>query len=202
MFEAFLSNRTVSVLAEALPRILTAGLTMTIPLTLVSFFFAMIIAVAVALVQYANVPVLRQIARFYIWVIRGTPLLVQLFIIFYGLPSVGIMLDAFPAAVIAFAFNEGAYCAETMRGALESVPQGQLEAGYCVGMSWWQIDQLCPRRYLYRSRFSDGVRYCLPSADHFHPAGGGGNGTAGHRSGKDCLQAPAHCTAHVGNDRS
>ena len=139
MFEALLTNRTVSVLVEALPRILTAGLTMTIPLTLLSFFFAMIIAVAVALVQYANVPVLRQIARFYIWVIRGTPLLVQLFIIFYGLPSVGIMLNAFPAAVIAFAFNEGAYCAETMRGALESVPQGQLEAGYCVGMSWWQI---------------------------------------------------------------
>ena len=98
MFEALLSNRTVSVLVEALPRILTAGLTMTIPLTLLSFFFAMIIAVAVALVQYANVPVLRQIARFYIWVIRGTPLLVQLFIIFYGLPSVGIMLNAFPAA--------------------------------------------------------------------------------------------------------
>ena len=66
MLEAFFANRTVSVLAEALPRILTAGLTMTIPLTLVSFFFAMIIAVAVALVQYANVPVLRQIARFYI----------------------------------------------------------------------------------------------------------------------------------------
>ena len=139
MFEALLTNRTVSVLWEALPRILTAGLTMTIPLTLISFSLAMVIAVAVALVQYANVPVLRQIARFYIWVIRGTPLLVQLFIIFYGLPSVGIMLDAFPAAVIAFAFNEGAYCAETMRGALESVPQGQLEAGYCVGMSWWQI---------------------------------------------------------------
>ena len=67
----------------------------------------------------------------------GTPLLVQLFIIFYGLPSVGIMLDAFPAAVIAFAFNEGAYCAETMRGALESVPQGQLEAGYCLRVEQW-----------------------------------------------------------------
>ena len=111
---------------------------MTIPLTLVSFFFAMIIAVVVALVQYANVPVLRQIARFYIWVIRGTPLLVQLFIIFYGLPSLGIMLDAFPAAVIAFAFNEGAYCAETIRAALESVPAGQMEAGYCVGMTYLQ----------------------------------------------------------------
>ena len=138
MLEAILSNRTASVLWEALPRILSAGLTMTIPLTLISFSLAMVLAVVVALVQYANVPVLRQLARFYIWV-RGTPLLVQLFIIFYGLPSVGIMLDAFPAAVIAFAINEGAYCAETMRGALESVPQGQLEAGYCVGMTWWQI---------------------------------------------------------------
>ena len=66
MFEALLSDRTVSVLVEALPRILTAGLTMTIPLTLLSFFFAMIIAVAVALVQYAKVPVLSQLARFYI----------------------------------------------------------------------------------------------------------------------------------------
>ena len=129
MLESFLSNRTVSVLAEALPRILSAGLTMTIPLTIISFVLAMLIATVVALVQYARVPVLRQIARFYIWVIRGTPLLVQLFIIFYGLPSVGILLDAFPAAVIAFAINEGAYCAETMRAALESVPQGQLEAG-------------------------------------------------------------------------
>ena len=139
MFETLFANRTFSVLWEALPRILTAGLTMTIPLTLLSFSLAMVLAVVVALVQYAHLPVLSPIARFYIWVIRGTPLLVQLFIIFYGLPSVGIMLDAFPAAVIAFAFNEGAYCAETLRGALESVPAGQLEAGYCVGMSWGQI---------------------------------------------------------------
>lgn len=62
MLESFLSNRTVSVLAEALPRILSAGLTMTIPLTIISFVLAMLIAMAVALVQYARVPVLRQIA--------------------------------------------------------------------------------------------------------------------------------------------
>ena len=92
-----------------------------------------------ALVQFAHVPVLRQLARVYIWVVRGTPLLVQLFVIFYGLPSMGIVLDAFPTAVIAFSINEGAYCAETLRAALESVPAGQLEAGYCVGMSWWQV---------------------------------------------------------------
>ena len=66
MLETLLSNRTVSVLWEALPRILSAGLTMTIPLTLVSFTLAMVLAVAVALVQYAKVPVLSQLARFYI----------------------------------------------------------------------------------------------------------------------------------------
>ena len=71
--------------------------------------------------------------------IRGTPLLVQLFVVFYGLPDVGILLDPFPAAVLVFAINEGAYCAETMRAALEAVPVGQIEAGYCVGMNYMQI---------------------------------------------------------------
>ena len=99
---------------------------------------AMVIAVAVALVQYAKVPVLTPLARFYIWIIRGTPLLVQLFVVFYGLPNLGIRLEPFPAAVMVFSINEGAYCAETMRAAIESVPRGQLEAGACVGMSWLQ----------------------------------------------------------------
>ena len=89
--------------------------------------------------QFANIRVLKQIARFYIWVVRGTPLLVQLFVVFYGLPDIGIVLDPFPAAIIVFSINEGAYCAETMRAALEAVPAGQMEAGYCVGMSYLQI---------------------------------------------------------------
>ena len=59
--------------------------------------------------------------------------------VFYGLPGVGVMLDPFPAAVIVFSINEGAYCAETMRAALEAVPAGQMEAGACVGMSYLQI---------------------------------------------------------------
>ena len=99
----------------------------------------MVIAVVVALVQFANIQGLKQIARFYIWVIRGTPLLVQLFLVFYGLPDIGIVLDPFPAAVIVFSINEGAYCAETMRASLEAVPVGQIEAGRCVGMSYLQI---------------------------------------------------------------
>lgn len=121
------------------PKILLPGLTATIPLTIISFSLAMVIAVVVALVQFANVRGLKQIARFYIWVFRGTPLLVQLFVVFFGLSRVGIVLPPFPAAVIVFSLNEGAYCAETVRAALESVPSGQMEAGYCVGMSYLQI---------------------------------------------------------------
>ena len=62
----------------------------------------------------------------------------QLYVIFYGLPNLGIILEPFPTAVLVFSVNEGAYCAETMRAAIESVPRGQLEAGACVGMSWLQ----------------------------------------------------------------
>ena len=119
-------------------KILKPGLLYTIPLTLLSFSFALIIATVTALIQVAKVPVLKTLARFYIWVIRGTPLLVQLFVIFFGLPKLGILLDPFPAAVIVFSINEGAYSAETIRAAIESVPLGQLEAGECVGLSWLQ----------------------------------------------------------------
>ena len=129
----------IELLVNSFWQILLPGLTMTIPLTALAFSLGMVIAIVTALIQFARVPVLRQIARFYIWIIRGTPLLVQLFVVFYGLPDVGILLDPFPAAVLVFAVNEGAYCAETMRAALESVPVGQMEAGYCVGMSYLQI---------------------------------------------------------------
>ena len=122
----------------AFGKILLPGLTMTIPLTAISFFFALIIALIVAMIQFAHVRVLRQVARFYVWVIRGTPLLVQLFVVFYGMPNIGILIDPFPAAVIVFSINEGAYMAEIIRAALESVPAGQMEAGRCVGMTYLQ----------------------------------------------------------------
>jgi cystine transport system permease protein len=132
-------NNVWQVVVDSFPQLLSRGLLMTIPLTLISFAIALVIAVVVALVQFARIPVLRQICRFYIWVIRGTPLLVQLYVIFFGLPSIGVNIDAFPAAVLVFSINEGAYAAETIRGALESVPSGQMEAGRCVGMSYVQI---------------------------------------------------------------
>ncbi|MBM6929114.1 ABC transporter permease subunit [Parasutterella secunda] len=131
-------NAALELFIDSFWDILLPGLLVTIPLTAISFALALVIAVVVALIQFANVPVLSQIARFYIWIIRGTPLLVQLFIVFYGLPHVGILIDPFVAAVVVFSINEGAYCSETMRAALESVPKGQLEAGLCAGLSWGQ----------------------------------------------------------------
>lgn len=87
------SEKLWELFLDSFPKILLPGLTMTIPLTAISFTLALLIAVAMALVQFANVPVLRRVARFYIWIFRGTPLLVQLFIVFYGLSRVGIAPD-------------------------------------------------------------------------------------------------------------
>ena len=109
------------------------------PLTVFSFAIALSVALLVALIQYANMKGLRQVCRFYIWITRGTPLLVQLYIVFFGLPGIGIKLDAFIAAMLVIGFNEGAYMAETIRGAMESVSRGQLEAGYCVGLNFPKI---------------------------------------------------------------
>ena len=131
-----MNERVIRILSEAFPQLIEKFVTVTIPLTAMSFALALVIAVIVAMIQYAHVKVLTQICRIYIWIIRCTPLLVQLYLVFYGLPSLGILLDAYPTAVLVFGINEGAYMAESMRGALEAVPAGQLEAGYCVSMSY------------------------------------------------------------------
>ncbi|HEM5272806.1 TPA: amino acid ABC transporter permease [Streptococcus suis] len=133
-----MTERVWQLLLDSFSQILVPGLLVTIPLTILSFTFGLLIAIGTALVQIAQIPILKQVARFYIWVVRGTPLLVQLYVIFFGLPSLGIVLDAFPAAVLVFSVNTGAYAAETIRASIESVPKGQLEAGYSVGMSFAQ----------------------------------------------------------------
>ncbi len=133
-----MSERLAGILIDSFPKIFIPGIRITIPLTLWAFALGFVIAMTLALLQIAKVPVLSQLARFYIWIFRGTPLLVQLFIIFFGLPSLGIMLDAFPAAVIAFGMNLGAYNAEVMRSAIQAVPAGQSEAAAMVGMNYPQ----------------------------------------------------------------
>lgn len=123
-------------LLDSFPRILWPGLKLTLPITAASFAIALALSVAIAVVQLARVPVLRQLCRLYIWIFRGTPLLVQLYIAFYGLPSAGLMVPAIPAAIAVFALNTAAYMGETMRGSIEAVPAGQLEAGLACGMTY------------------------------------------------------------------
>ncbi|RKD55212.1 amino acid ABC transporter membrane protein (PAAT family) [Rhizobium sp. WW_1] len=123
---------------ESLGTLLWAGLVFTIPLTLITFVLGLLLGLLTAVVRLFGPAPLVAVARFYVWVIRGTPLLVQLFVIFYGLPSLGILLDAFPAAVIGFTLSVGAYTSEIIRAVISSVPKGQWEAAYSIGMNWRQ----------------------------------------------------------------
>ncbi len=119
--------------------LLSAGLIFTVPLTLITFFLGILLGLLVALARlYGSTP-LVALVRFYVCLIRGTPLLVQLFLIFYGLPSAGIVLDAFTAAVIGFTLNIGAYSSEIIRATLAAIPKGQWEAAYSIGMNWPQV---------------------------------------------------------------
>ena len=134
-----MNERIIGILASSFKEILLMGLKVTIPLTLLSFFFGFIIALIVALTRVSKIKVLSQIASIYVWIFRGTPLIVQLFIIFYGLPAMGIVLDDFPSAVIGFSLNVGAYASETIRASILAIPEGQYEAGYVVGMPYHKI---------------------------------------------------------------
>jgi len=111
------------------------ALTGTIPLALASFAIGLVLALVVALMRLSRNRVAAGLARGYVSVIRGTPLLVQLFVIFYGLPSVGVTISPWPSAIIAFSLNVGGYAAEVIRAAILSVPTGQWEAAHMIGMS-------------------------------------------------------------------
>ncbi|MDQ1733614.1 MAG: L-cystine transport system substrate-binding protein tcyB, yecS [Pseudonocardiales bacterium] len=113
-----------------------AAITKTIPLTVISFAVGLVIALGVALARLSSKVLVHNVARFYISVIRGTPLLVQLFIVFYALPELGVKIDPFPAAVIAFSLNVGGYAAEIIRSAIQSIPKGQWEAAETIGMNY------------------------------------------------------------------
>lgn len=132
-----------SIVIDAFLPMLKGGIIYSIPLAIIAFVLGLLIALAVALVRIVPRKSLWHkglyaIARIYVSAIRGTPMLVQLFIIFYGLPSVGIKLDPFPTAIIAFSLNVGAYASETVRAAILSIPKGQWEAGTSVGLSYAQ----------------------------------------------------------------
>ncbi len=129
-----MTGDTWDLVLSSIGPLLSGAIRGTIPLTLISFAVGLVIALVVALARLSRRRVVSGIARGYISLIRGTPLLVQLFIIFYALPSLGLVIDPFPSAVVAFSLNVGGYAAETIRAAILSVPKGQWEAAATVGM--------------------------------------------------------------------
>lgn len=134
-----MTQRLLDILISSFPTLLAYCIKVTIPLTACIFVLSLILALFLALIQIRNIPALKQLARVYVWIFRGTPLIVQMYIIFFGLPSLGITLAAFPSAVIAFSLNYAAYMSETIRASIQSVPEGQWEAGYMIGLSSGQI---------------------------------------------------------------
>ncbi|MGO3887021.1 MAG: ABC transporter permease subunit, partial [Mycetocola sp.] len=115
----------LTLFTDSLGPIALGALQGTIPLAVLSFAFGLVLAVGVALARMSSHRWLRWPARALISVVRGTPLLVQLFVIFYGLPNLGWTLNGWTSAVIAFTINVAGYGAETIRAAILSVPRGQ-----------------------------------------------------------------------------
>jgi amino ABC transporter, permease protein, 3-TM region, his/glu/gln/arg/opine family len=132
-------DRISELLLSSLQPMALAMIKVTLPLTAISFSLGLLIAVLTAIARIANIKILKQLSEFYIWIFRGTPLLVQLFIVYFGLPIVGVTLDVWSAAIITFSLNIGAYASEAVRAAVLSVPKGQWEAATALGMSYVQI---------------------------------------------------------------
>lgn len=134
---ALLEVREVQIVLNAFWPMLKQGLIYSIPLTLVSFAIGMVIAILSALLIINRVPLLSQVMRIYVWIFRGTPLLVQLFIVYWGICN-PMKISNLVACVIALSLNVGAYASETIRAAILSIDKGQWEAGYSIGMTYQQ----------------------------------------------------------------
>jgi cystine transport system permease protein len=130
--------RILNIIKDSFFPLLSAGVKFTIPVAVVSFILGSIVAMLTALTRLSKYKSLKLISGFYVWIIRGTPLLVQLFIIFYGLPAAGITLGALTSAIIGFTLNVGAYNSEIIRAAILSIPKGQWEAASSIGMTHTQ----------------------------------------------------------------
>ena len=120
-------------------QLLLYGAWMTIKITAVAVSCGFIIGLIVSLARMSNFILIRLIAKCYVDIIRGTPMLVQIFMIYFSLPQIiGMRIDPYVAAVAACSINSGAYVSEIFRAGIQSVDKGQMEAGRSLGLTWWQ----------------------------------------------------------------
>ena len=127
-----------TVILESWPQLLE-GCWLTIWLSAVSMVFALCIAIAVVLARKSGIAPLQWIARAFIEIIRNTPFLVQVFFLFFGLPTLGVSMTAGTGAILALSLNGGAFCAEVIRGGVDAIDRGQIEAGAALGLHPLQV---------------------------------------------------------------
>ena len=121
-----------------LPYLLYGGL-VTIWISLLALVFGTLLGLAITFMRISDNPVVSSVAWMYVWLIRGTPMLLQVFAIYYWLPSAGLLLPAFTAGIVALSINSAAYFVDIFRAAILAVPLGQVEAAKAIGMQPWQI---------------------------------------------------------------
>jgi polar amino acid transport system substrate-binding protein len=114
------------------------GAVTTVELSVLAMALAVVAGLVIVLVRLYTLPPLNWLARAYVEVIRGTPLLIQLFLLYYGLPEIGIRLNAFGAAILGLGLNYAASEAENYRAGIQAIPHGQTEAALALGMNRWQ----------------------------------------------------------------
>jgi polar amino acid transport system permease protein len=128
----------LAVIWNYLPFLLRAAGT-TLWISFLSLVFGSILGLGLALLRVSSNRAASGFAWTYVWLIRGTPMLLQIFAIYYWLPSLGVMLPAFAAGVVALSINSAGYFVDIFRAGILSVPLGQVEAGYGVGLTPWQV---------------------------------------------------------------
>jgi His/Glu/Gln/Arg/opine family amino acid ABC transporter permease subunit len=121
----------------SLPQLL-AGAGVTLFLSLFSLVLGGVIGLIIALMRVTGNAVFRSVAVSLVTVLRGTPLLIQLFLVYYGLPQIGIVLDNYTVALAVLSLYMGAYLSEIIRGAIEAIDVSQIEGAYSLGLSYWQ----------------------------------------------------------------
>lgn len=146
-------QESIQLIIESLPHLLK-GAVFTLELSIGGMFFGLLLGFILALMRMSSRLSVCWLARFYISIFRGTPLIAQLFMIYYGLPQFGIELNPVPAAMIGLSLNTAAYTSETLRAAIFSIDKGQWEAAASIGMTRWQT--------LHRAILPQAVRVALP----------------------------------------
>ena len=146
-------NLDYSVVLSKIPKLLE-GCWVTLQISFFALLLGMVFGIAGALCRISSNRILNAAAFFYVWVIRGTPVMVQLFILYFGLPQLGIKLPSMVAGVLGLAINTGAYITEIIRAGIQAVDRGQMEAALSVGMSY--------RQAMRRIIGPQAIKICIP----------------------------------------